>query len=133
MSQNVAGSNKTSIQINFPRVLMQFIFHFSLFADPETDFPSLADLQNSLLSECLKKNPLITACKSLLKTALSDPGSAGLSVCIKLTVFKADVTLSFLTSDSCLVRLVLGLSWSSLHASLPKNIELSLSFFERRS
>ena len=44
------------------------------FLDPETDFPSLADLQSALLNESTNDDALVSACEALLTAALQDPG-----------------------------------------------------------
>lgn len=56
----------------------EFVYCFGhvLDIDPETDFPSLADLQSALLNESTHDDALVSACESLLTAALQDPGVA---------------------------------------------------------
>ena len=54
--------------------------------DPEEDFPSMADLQASLLCESLSEDALYNACQSLLFYALYDPGVSGKHVSIHIII-----------------------------------------------
>jgi len=51
--------------------------HFLSRLDPEKEFPSLAELQSSLLCESGCEDAIVSACQSLLFYALYDPGVSG--------------------------------------------------------
>ena len=47
------------------------------FLDPEKEFPSMGELQSSLLCESGSDEAIVTACQALLFYALYDPGVSG--------------------------------------------------------